>query len=63
MEERLDAPPGWNNVKDLIMEDREILEENTRLEKKRRDEIAPGRRKQRKEDDIRAEKENILLVH
>ena len=29
VEERLDAPPGWNDVKDLIMEDGEILEENT----------------------------------
>ena len=56
-EKRLDAPPGWNNVEDLIMEDGEILEENTRLEKRRRDEVAQGWRKQRKEDDIRAEKQ------
>ena len=44
-EERLDAPPGWNDVEDLIMEDGEILEENTRPDKRRRDEVAQGRRK------------------
>ena len=37
------------------MEDGEILEENTRPEKRRRDGISQGRRKQRKEDNIRAE--------
>ena len=55
-EERLDAPPGWKDVKDLIMEDGEIVEENTRPEKRRRDEVARGQRKRRKEDDIRAKK-------
>ena len=39
-EERLNAPPGWNNVEDLIMEYREILKENTRPEKRRREEIS-----------------------
>ena len=39
-EERLNAPPAWNDVEDLIMEDGEILEENTRPEKRRREEIS-----------------------
>ena len=39
-EERLYAPPGWNDVEDLIMNDGEILEENTRPDKRRRDEEA-----------------------
>ena len=39
-EERLNAPQGWNEVEDLIMEDREILEENTRPEKRGREEIS-----------------------
>ena len=40
VEDRLNAPPAWNEVEDLIMEDREILEENTRPEKRRREEIS-----------------------
>ena len=55
-EERLDAPPGWNDVEDLIMEDGEILAENVKPENRRRDEVAQGQRKRRKEDNIRAEK-------
>ena len=39
-EERLDAPPGWNDVEDLIMDDGEILAENMKPEKRRRDEGA-----------------------
>ena len=53
-------PLGWNNVEDLIMEDGEILEEYTRPEKRRRDEVAQGRRKWRKEDAIRAEKQELF---
>ena len=45
-----------NEVEDLIMDDRNILAESMRPEKRRRDEIARGRRKQRKEDDICAKK-------
>ena len=37
-EERLDAPLGWNNVKDLIMDDGDILAENMKPEKRRREE-------------------------
>ena len=39
-EEMLDTPLGWNEVKDLILDDGDILSENTRPEKRRRDEIA-----------------------
>ena len=56
-EERLDAPPGWNDVEDLIMDDGEILAENMKPEKRRRDEAARGWRKRKKEDDIFAEKQ------
>ena len=53
----MNAPPVWNKVEDLIMQDGEILKENIRLEKRRSEEVSQGRRKQRKEDDIRAEKQ------
>ena len=56
-EEMLDAPLAWNEVPDLIMEtedSRMFLEAAT---KRKRDEVALGRRK----DDIRLEKNvNIL---
>ena len=39
-EERLDAPPGWKTVEYLILEDGEILAENMKPEKRRRDEVA-----------------------
>ena len=39
------------------MDDGDILAESMRPEKSRRDEIARGQRKRRKEDDIRAEKQ------
>ena len=38
-EERLDVPPAWNEVEDLMMEDGEILDENIRPEKRSREEI------------------------
>ena len=41
----------------MILDDRDILDENMRPEKRRRDEIAQGQRKRRKEDDIRTEKQ------
>ena len=55
-EDMLEIPPEWNEVPDLIMEDVDILPEDMRPDKRRRDEISRGRRKQRKEEDIRAEK-------
>ena len=56
-EETLDIPPEWNEVKDLILDDGDIWSENMRPEKRRRDEISRGWRKRRKEDDIRAGKQ------
>ena len=56
-EEMLDRPPEWNEVKDLLWEDGDIFPEGLRPEKRMRDEISRGRRKQRKEEDIRAEKQ------
>ena len=52
----LEVPLKWNAVPDLIMEDGDILPEDMRPGKRRTDEISPGRRKPRKEDNIRAEK-------
>ena len=59
-EEMLDIPPEWNEVEDLAWEGGDILED-MRLEKRRRDEISQGRRKRRKEDDIRGRNKYILL--
>ena len=36
-EEMLDIPPEWHVVKDLILDDGDILSENMRPEKRRRD--------------------------
>ena len=55
-EEMLDNPPEWNEMEDLVWEGVDILED-MRPEKRRRDEISLGRRKRRKEGDIRAEKQ------
>ena len=52
----LEIPLELNEVPDLITEDGDILPENMRPNKGRRDEIFRGQRKQRKEDDIHAEK-------
>ena len=57
VEEMLENPPEWNKVPDLIMEDGDILPEDMRLDKRRSDEISRGQRKQRKEDNIRAKKQ------
>ena len=51
----LEVPPECNEV-DLMMEEEDVLPEATGSTKWRRDEISRGRRKQRKEDDIRPEK-------
>ena len=61
-EEMLEIPPEWNEVQDLIMEDGDILPENMRPDKQRRDEISQGQRKRRKEDDILLRNDNILLL-
>ena len=44
-EEILEIPPEWNKVPDLIMEEGNILFEDTRPNKCRRDEISQGWRK------------------
>ena len=61
MEEMLEVHPEWNEVPDLMMEEKEdVLPEATGSTKWRRDEISRGRRKWRKEDDIRLEKWGYL---
>ena len=55
-DEMLEIPPEWNKVPDLMMEEGEILPDDTRPDKRKRDEISRGQRKRRKEDDIRTEK-------
>ena len=55
-EEMLDRPPEWNEAEDLIWEDGDIFPEGLRQKKGKRDEISQGRRKRKKEDNIRAEK-------
>ena len=55
-EEMLEIPREWNRVPDLMMEEEDILPEDTRPDKWKRDEISRGRRKQRSEDNILTEK-------
>ena len=55
-EEMLKISLEWNEVPDLIMEDGDILPEDMRPDKRRKDEISQGRRKRRKENDIQAKK-------
>ena len=52
----LEVPPEWNEVPDMMMEDKEVLPEAEGSIKRKRDEVAQGRRKWRKDDDIRPEK-------
>ena len=56
-EEMLEIPLEWNEVPDLIMGNGDILPEDMRPDKRRRVEISQGWRKRRKEDNIRAEKQ------
>ena len=55
-EEMLEIPPEWNEFMDLMMAEGEILPEDTRPDKQKRDEISQGWRKQRRDDNIWAEK-------
>ena len=59
----MEIPPEWNEVPDLIMEEGDSLSGNLRPEKRKREEISRGWRKQRNEDDIRAAKQSILLLY
>ena len=57
IEEQLEVWLQWNAVPNLMMDpgiEEDRLEHHT---KRRRDEVARGRRKQRKEDDIRSDKQ------
>ena len=51
-----EVPPEWNEVPDLILEDEDVLPEAVGSTKRKQDEVTQGRRKWRKEDDIRPEK-------
>ena len=53
----LEIPPEWNEVPDFIMEDGDILPENMRPGKRRKEEVLRGRRKRRKKNG------NILLLY
>ena len=52
----LELPPVWNDVQDLLMDDKEMISEEIRPGKRSRDEVARGRRKRRNEEDIRVDK-------
>ena len=55
-EEMLELPPGWNEVQDLIMDGGDMISEDLRPEKRKREEISRGRRKHRHEEDLRGDK-------
>ena len=55
-EEMLELPPVWIEVQDLIMDGGDMISEDLRPEKRKRDEVARGWRKRRNEEDIRADK-------
>ena len=40
----LELPPAWNEVQDLIMDGGDMISEDLRLEKRKREEISRGRR-------------------
>ena len=44
-EERLENPPAWNEVEDLMLEDGEVLVDEIRAGKRERDDTFRGRRK------------------
>ena len=52
----LEVPAEWNEVPDMMMEDKDVLPEAEGSTGRKRDEVAQGRRKWWKEDDIRPEK-------
>ena len=56
VEETLEVPPDWNEVPDMMMDDKDVLPEAEGSTKQKIDEDGQGRRKWRKEDDIRTEK-------
>ena len=48
-EEMLELPLVWNKVQDQIMDAGDMISEDLRPEKRKRDEVARGRRKRRNE--------------
>ena len=52
----LELPPGWNDMQDLIMDGGDMISEDLRPEKRKREEISRGRRKHRHEEDLRGDK-------
>ena len=50
--EMLEVPPEWNEVPDMMLEDKDVLPKAEGYTKWKRDEVAQGRRKRQKEDDI-----------
>ena len=48
----LDIPSEWNEVPDLMMEDKDVRPANEAAVKRKIYEVAQGQRKWRKEDDI-----------
>ena len=52
----IDVPPEWNEVPGLMMEDKDVRTATEGAAKQKIYEVARGRRKRRKEDDIRPEK-------
>ena len=55
-EEMLEVPPAWNEVPDLMMEDKDGMMIMEAVTKRKRDEVAWGQRKLWKEDYIHPEK-------
>ena len=53
----LEVPPEWNEVPDLMMEEKDVLPKAKGSTKQRRDEISRGRKKRRKKDHIQSEKQ------
>ena len=47
MEEILEVPPEWNEVRDMMMEDKDVLPEAEGSTKRKRDEVAQVQRKRR----------------
>ena len=56
VEEMLEVSPEWNEVPDLMMEDKDILLEAEGYTKRKRDEVALWRSTQWKENYIRPQK-------
>ena len=52
----LEVPPEWNEVPDLMMEDKDVWPATETAVKRKIDEVAQGLRKRLKEDDICPEK-------